>query len=145
MLKHPIDVVKVMTPFPHTVESSASIEDARAMIMEHDVACLPVTEAATLVGTVTSRDIELATALLSEEQRGGLRVRDLCTFDPYIVETHERAVTVIAHMRENDLTSALVVKHGRLVGIITCNNAYDLLLRCLQGKTGSDNIPDIPA
>lgn len=145
MLKHPLDVVKIMTPFPHTIDSSADLAEAGGMMLEHDISFLPVVEAQNLVGILTRRDIDLATSLLSEEQRAGLRVRDLCRFDPYIVETHERAATVIAHMCEHNLSSALVVKHGRVVGIVTCSNVYELLLRYMQGKSGSDNIPDIPA
>jgi hypothetical protein len=48
-------------------------------------------------------------------------------------------------MQTKRITSALVVKNGRLVGLFTSTNAFKLLVQLLLGKSTLNDPPDITA
>jgi len=140
------DVIKVMTPFPYTIEISKPLKDAKEMMESHDIGHLPVTENEELAGVVSKRDVELSLSLEKKYPEGKkFTVRDLCIVDPYVVETTEKVTTVAAKMSERYLGAALVVKNKRLVGIFTDTDAYEALINNLLGKGSSNDPPDIPA
>jgi acetoin utilization protein AcuB len=114
----------VMTPFPYSIDLAASLEQAKAMMEEHNIRHLPVTAAGNLVGVLSERDIlQARDARLQTQWRHDLRVRDVCTVNAYIVERSERLDHVLLHMAEQHIGSVLVVRHGKLVGIFTATDA----------------------
>jgi acetoin utilization protein AcuB len=129
-----IPTVKVaMTPFPHAVEIDAPISVARAMMSEHGVHQLPVTEAGRLAGVVSDRDVELVTA----SARGrplAARVRDACTPWVHVVEDGERLDRVLDRMASEHMAAALVVRRGKLVGIFTFTDACRLFAEWLRAR-----------
>ena len=50
----------VMTPFPTSIDIADSLQAALAMMQEHEIRHLPVTEQGQLVSVITDRDIRLA-------------------------------------------------------------------------------------
>jgi acetoin utilization protein AcuB len=145
-MKHILDIIKVMTPFPYTIDISSSLTEAKNMMEEHDITHLPVVSEGKLVGITTKRDSELAMALAAKSSPAAeLRVGDICIRDPYIVEPSDSVLAVVTQMVKRQITSALVVKHGRLVGVFTGTNAFQLLIQHLLGKTTLSEPPDITA
>ena len=145
-MKQILDIIRVMTPFPYTIDVSASLHQAQEMIEEHDITHLPVVAGERLVGVTTARDIQLALALDAKfPGKTGLKVMDICITDPYIVETSESVLSTVSQMLKKRITSALVVKNGRLVGLFTGTNAFKLLVQFLLGKTTLSEPPDITA
>lgn len=133
-------IKSLMTPFPYSVEAEASLEEARAMMMEHGIHHLPVTHDGGLVGVVTGRDLGLALdAKLRPAADDGLTVGDVCT-TPYVVETDERLDNVLLHMADQRIDAAVVLKDGRLAGIFTgtdaCRGFGELLRQELPGGDG---------
>jgi len=141
MKKMPL-IKSVMTPFPYSIESDQTLNDATAMMAEHDVRHLPVMEQGSLVGVITDSHIQL-------RRNGGTsspgpkleRVGDVCDMRAYVVELSTPLDSVLRHMSENHIGCTLVVKGGRLAGIFTTTDAcrhYGALLHTLC-RPGGDN------
>jgi CBS domain-containing protein len=145
-MKHILDIIKVMTPFPYTIDMSGSLDQAKRMLAEHDITHLPVVSGDDLYGITTRHDVDLALSVARKSAApDALKVGDVCTTHPYIVEPSESVLSVISQMLKKQITTALVVKHGRLVGIFTSTNAFKLLIHFLLGKTTLTEPPDITA
>lgn len=128
---HHMPTIKVaMTPFPYFIEIDQSVADARAMMREHEIHHLPVTEDGALVGVVSERDVRLLEVSRRGDATGGT-VRDACVRDVYVVDVDTPLDEVLLHLAESHVGSALVAKHGKLVGILTsgdvCRTLADLL------------------
>lgn len=113
---HRVPPVKtVMTPFPWSVDADASVSRARALMREHEIHHLPVTESGRPAGVV--RDVDL------EGRAEADAVREVFSRRAYVVELDAGLDGVLLHMAEHHLDSALVVRHGRLSGIFTATDA----------------------
>lgn len=117
--------VKVaMTPFPHHIDADASLAQARHMMVEHGIHHLPVMDADRLVGVISGREVALGTAIASvRDPEQEPRVRDACVLHAYVVEDTTPLDEVLAHMADERLGSALVVRRGKLVGVFTVTDA----------------------
>ena len=143
-MKHALEVVKVMTPFPHAIDSSLSLEDAEKKLMEHRNDLLPVTTGDFPSAILTRRDLEIAKTLRAGTE-GPTLIKDLGLPAPYIVEPTEQLAAVLSRMLREKLEAALVVKKGRIVGIFTYTDAYSVLLKFLSGSFSLFSPPDISA
>ena len=143
-------VKSVMTPFPYSVDAEAGLDQARAMMVEHDVRHLPVTQSGKIAGIVTDRDMKY---LLGPAVNAGaaigitdvdLRVRDAYVQDCYTVDLETPLVNVLSAMAERHIGAAVVTAHDRLVGIFTttdaCRAYADDLAHRFHGHT--DGPPD---
>ena len=108
-------IISTMTPFPFSIDIDAPLSAAIALMDEHDVHHLPVVEKHTVVGLVTLHDIRSR----SSAQQSALSVRDLYIDDPYIVDVTAPLDEVLATLAERHISSAIITKHGKLVGILT--------------------------
>ena len=122
-MKHIPLMKSVMTPFPYSIDSNATIREAQAMMADHGIRHLPVKNDGKLVSVITDRDIKLATHATVERNIGELRVRDLCVAEAYIVDLTERLDSVLLRMAQRHIGSVLVAKNGKLVGIFTTTDA----------------------
>ncbi len=128
-LRHMPTIKVAMTTFPYTIDIEASIADARAMMVMHDVRHLPVVDGAALAGIVSERDLRVAEGAGRQENDA---VRTACVLDTYLVEVDRLLDDVVAEMAERHIGSALVVKSGKLVGILTTSDACRLLAALLR-------------
>lgn len=134
-MKHMPQVVAVMTPFPHSVDIDAPLEAAIALMKERGFRHLPVVEAGVLRGVLTDRDLRSALGRnIGFHNAGALRVRDLFHDDAYTVEADTPLDQVAATMAERHIGSALVTKHGKLVGVFTSTDACRALARVLRER-----------
>jgi acetoin utilization protein AcuB len=123
----------VMTPFPYVVQVNDSVRAARALMVEHEVRHLPVKDGNRLLGVLTDRDLKRALdPSLGLPPKEELFVRDVFLPDAYIVDAAEPLDGVLDHLASRHIGSALVTKHGRLVGIFTLTDAAWLLCRHLR-------------
>ncbi len=131
---HHMPTIKVaMTPFPFFVEIDAPIADARAMMREHEIHHLPVTEDGALVGVLSERDVRLLE--VSRRGRADLgSVRDACVRDVYVVDVDTPLDEVLEHLSESHVGSALVVKNAKLAGILTSGDVCRVLADLLQQR-----------
>lgn len=117
--------VTIMTPLPHTIEASYSIHQAKAVMDAEGIRHLPVTSEGRLVGMLSERDLKLAFAVSATSDLGeGLNVGDVCNLEAYVVEYNTPLDHVLTHLAAERLSSALVTRNGKLVGIITNTDIY---------------------
>jgi acetoin utilization protein AcuB len=81
----------------------------------------------TLLGVLTDRDMKRALdPSLGLPPKAELFVRDVFVPDVYVVDVGEPLDGVLDHLSSQHIGSALVTKHGRLVGIFTLTDAAPL-------------------
>jgi acetoin utilization protein AcuB len=120
-----IPLVKaVMTAFPHSVERGASLETARALMVEHGIRHLPVLEDGRPVSVITDRDLQLAPEAWT--------VGDIARGEAYVVDLNEPLDVVLRHMAAAHLDCAVVVRDGKLAGIFTTTDACRHFAELLQ-------------
>lgn len=117
-------IKSAMTPFPHSIAIEAPLEQAIEMMTAHDIRHLPVKNGSRLVGIVTDREVRMVldTRLAPRWERE-LRVRDACIPDTYAVDLNTPLDMVLLEMAEKSISSALVLKDGKLAGIFTSHDA----------------------
>ena len=134
-LDHMPSVKLAMTPFPYCVDADASLGEARAMMVEHAIHHLPVTDAGALVGVISGREVALGTAISSVRGPGHEpRVRDAAVMHAYVVEDDAPLDVVLAEMAEQRIGSAIVVRRGKLVGVFTTTDACRVLADWLRDR-----------
>lgn len=127
----------VMTPFPYSVDSEAPIEQAVEFMREHKIRHLPVTTKGALTSLVTDRDIKLVLGPDFAYPRD-LKVRDAMVKDCYIVDLATPLRSVLRHMAEHRIGSALVTRRGKLAGVLTSNDACRAFADFLEDVEASD-------
>jgi len=133
-----------MTPFPYSVDIGAPLSEAHAFLRERQIRHLPVTEAGRIAGILTDRDIKLALGPdLGSPPERELTVRDVYQPDSYVVDAATPLEEVASTMALRHVGSALVTRHGTLVGIFTTTDACRALARVLRGQR-SETGPDQP-
>jgi acetoin utilization protein AcuB len=136
-------IKSVMTPFPHSAQSTETIARAGELMAGHAIQHLPVTEQGRLIGILGDR--ELRAALREDEQSGRKKprqVRETTISESHVVELTEPLDVVLLRMAEKKVESALVVKDERLVGIFTRTDAcrcFAELLRSLFPRDHDDD------
>jgi CBS domain-containing protein len=124
-MKPPPHVVSIMTPLPHTIEASSSIHKAKAVMDSEGIRHLPVTSEGRLVGMLSERDLKLAFAVAATTESGdSLNVGDVCNLEAYVAEFNTPLDQVLMHLAEHRMSSALVTRNGKLVGIVTNTDIY---------------------
>ena len=114
----------VMTPFPHSVELSAALGEARGMMLDLKVRHLPVTVDHELKGLISDRDIKLVLSPeLGSPDPKELTVEDAYVADSYMVDLEQPLREVLRAMAERHIGAAVVTAHGRLAGIFTATDA----------------------
>lgn len=121
-------VLSVMTPFPVHTTAETSIIAAQAIMRGHDVHHLPVEHDGRVIGVVSEGELRTAAALLESHE---LPVRRLCIRPPLVVETDAPVRGVVAEMAEAGVDAAVVLRHGRLAGIVTLTDICEELLRLM--------------
>ncbi len=112
-----------MTPFPYSIDLACGLSQASALMAEHEVHHLPVTEKGHLAGVITERDINAACAVVERDTREKLKVKDVYVSDAYVVDLNEPVDNVLMTMAERHIDSALVTRNGKLVGVFTHTDA----------------------
>lgn len=122
-------IKSVMTPFPFSIAPSASLEDAEKMMVEHDIRHLPVCDNHIVVGILSEREMRVALALRGDVS---LRVREVCSSSPLLVDLDERLDAVSAEMAGRRIGSAIVMRGDKLAGILTTTDVCRLLTEILR-------------
>jgi CBS domain-containing protein len=132
--RHLSEVQDWMSENPIVVKPDATLADAYALMMEHEVRRLPVVEH-DLVGVVTYSDIlrnvqgpldeaDTATGLLLSERK----VRDVMTYDPVTINPSATIQEAAERMLEFQVSGLPVVRNGKVIGIITESDIFRLVV-----------------
>lgn len=132
VLRHMPTIKVVMTTFPYAIDVEATLADAWAMMLEHGIRHLPVTEGDALIGIVTERDLRLVLRPGSTQTDG--IVRDVASSDLYVVGDDAPLDEVVRQMADRQIGSVLVVRHDKLVGILTTSDVCRILASLLESR-----------
>jgi len=119
-------VVERMTPNPVVVAADAPVGQALAIIEERKVRHLPVMEGENLVGVVSERELLRAAPDATVRQ---VMTRQVITVTEYTAL--EEAARIMA---DHKISSLPVMRHGRLVGIITETDLFRIFLELLGAR-----------
>ncbi|MCZ7664392.1 MAG: CBS and ACT domain-containing protein [Thermoleophilia bacterium] len=137
-----------MSTDPITIVPSASMKEAAQLMSQSEIRHLPVVEKDRLVGIVTLNDIRRASPSPATTFSVGevnylvdqIQVRDIMTPDPVTVSP-ETTVEDAALLGYRHRFGCLpVIEGGRLVGIITQQDLFDIIMSILQGGEGDRRI-----
>ena len=131
-MKRNPQVIAFMTPFPHSIDVEAPLEDAHELMRQHRFRHLPVTSGGAVVGVLTDRDIKLVLGPdFGSPVERELKVCDAYVEEPCVVPASTPVAKVARVMADNRIGSAIVTKHGKLVGIFTVTDACRALAEIL--------------
>ena len=125
-------IERYMTPLPHTIDASATMEAAHRIMREHRIRHLPVMQGGELVGLLSVRDLHLLESL-KDVDPAEVPVADAMSRKPYTVAGREPIDKVAAHMAAFKIGSALVVEDDIVTGIFTTHDALRALIH-LSGR-----------
>ncbi|MCX7796187.1 MAG: CBS and ACT domain-containing protein [bacterium] len=133
-----------MTPNPIVIDPEVSILDALHIMKENKVRRLPVVAHGKLVGIVTERDLRespslKATSLSIYELNYLLAktpVKEVMTKNPITVTPDTTIEEAAVIMRDNEISGLPVVEDGRVVGIVTETDIFDMLVKLLGFRKG---------
>ena len=97
---------------PVTVRPTQPLREALALMREHGISGVPVTEGLTPVGILTARDIRFEMNL--DQPVSALMTKKLVTVPPGVANDHAKRL-----LHQHRIEKLLVVEEGRLVGLIT--------------------------
>ncbi len=121
----PID--KYMTPMPHSIEPSQSLEDARKLMGKLEVRHLPVLSGGRIVGLLSERDLTYIRTLPGVDKQE-LKVKDAMVYEPIMVDQQESLQEVSKRMAEQHIGSVLVCNsQKKLLGIFSYVDALKVL------------------
>ena len=132
-------VARVMTPFPFALPGDADLDAAFEMMDEHDIRHIPVVRGDTVLGVVSERDLWRARA----QGRSDIDMAGLISHDPYIVEWNAYLHEVADVMGERKIGSAVVLREGRLAGILTTTDICSFLAEVLADHYAVPNEDDV--
>lgn len=132
-------VSDMMTPNPHTLLRSNSIDDARKMMNEHDIHHLPIVdEEGIMLGLVTQKDLLSAQESSLERQDRNLDSHHLAQLSELM---HKNVMTVSPHgglkeaakfMQKHKIGCLPILDSGKLVGIITDTDFVGIAINLLE-------------
>lgn len=142
-MKRNPQVIAFMTPFPHSIDVDAPLEDAHKLMREHHFRHLPVTSGGAIAGVLTDRDMKLIFGPdFGSPNERDLKVRDAYVEQPCVVGASTPVAMVARTMAEKHIGAALVTKHDKLVGIFTVTDACRALAQVLgdHGEEEEDSV-----
>jgi acetoin utilization protein AcuB len=129
-----------MTRGVHAVRSGESLRTAHEVMRSYRIRHLPVIDNGLVVGVVSLRDLILVEGLPGVDA-GQLQVADAMTHLPYVVSPDTDVREVMKEMQRRRLGSAIVVKHGALVGIFTTVDALRAFTQTLEAWDAASLLP----
>ncbi|MEZ4430611.1 MAG: CBS domain-containing protein [Nannocystaceae bacterium] len=118
------------------MEAGRSLAEARAMMDEHAIHHLPVTEGGALHGILSDR--ELRVARRSRATEAGVTVGEVCRLEPLVVDLNAGLDDVVSTMAARYVSAALVTREGKLCGILTTTDVCRLLAELLRAGAPPD-------
>lgn len=118
-----------MTPFPYFVEADDPIERVEQLMKSHRIRHVPVKQDGGVIGVVSERDLHA--------RERGVFAKDVLAADPYIVEITTSLHRVVSTMAERRLGCAVIVKHGKLAGILSVTDVCRVLASILAARFSS--------
>jgi len=111
----------IWTPAPQLIEASQPLNIARELMLRLNVRHLPVVIADELYGLICERELAVAEALAGGTG-GRVPVGQLIRKSAFVVNPEARPEEVALDMANGKHSAALVIRHGRVLGIVTTSD-----------------------
>jgi CBS domain-containing protein len=126
-----------MTPFPYFVHPDDPLSRVSELMRQHAIRHVPVKQDDRVVGLISEGDLRtLSTQAPGEVDPAAPRVGDLQGPPPYVVELSAPLGPVLLEMARRHVGSAIVLRSGRLAGIITETDVCRALGEVLERRFG---------
>jgi acetoin utilization protein AcuB len=137
--RHMPPVSTLMTPFPYFVHPDEPVARVLALMREHDIRHVPVKEEDRVVGLISETDVRWLTSPRGARvDPESVRVREVPVPPPYSVELTAPLGPVLLEMARLHVGSAIVLRSGRLAGIVTETDVCRALGSVLERRFGPD-------
>lgn len=110
-----MNIAKLMTPFPHTIRITETLEKAERMMRDYQVRHLPVMDGGNLIGIFSERDLERAKS--KNEKSDG--IENSFSHGTLIFDPETRLEDVCRRMVETKTECALICDNRKLVGLFS--------------------------
>jgi CBS domain-containing protein len=108
----------IMTPSPHTIQSSESVKGAAQVMRKSDIGDVIVLEGKRIVGILTDRDIVVRA--LAEGLDPATPVSEICSRELTTIRPTDSVGSVVRVMRDKAIRRLPVVEEsGEVVGIVS--------------------------
>ena len=135
--RHMPPVSTLMTPFPYFVHPDEPVSRVLALMREHDIRHVPVKEEDRVVGLISETDLRWLTSPRGASvDPESVRVREVPVPPPYSVELTAPLGPVLLEMARLHVGAAIVLRSGRLAGIITETDVCRALGSVLERRFG---------
>jgi acetoin utilization protein AcuB len=129
----PPSVGSAMTPFPYFVDLMDPVSTLEELMRAHAIRHVPVQSEGRVVGIVSERELHhLVNPSLPRVDKARIRARDVLIPNPYVAEIDTPLQTVVREMADRHIGSAIVVKHGKLAGILSVTDVCRTLAKLLE-------------
>lgn len=133
MTKSIPQIKKYMTTGVQTIGDEQPMSVAHQMMREQHIRHLPVLHQGTLVGVVTDRDLRLLESFRDVDPTQ-VKVSEAMTPEPYVVSPEAALDEVVSMMAAKKYGSAVVVDHGKVVGVFTTVDACSAFAELLTTR-----------
>ena len=133
-------VEAIMQPSPYFAQTSDPVSKILDLMGKHKIRHIPIKQGEQIVGIISERDLRwMETPAMSLPDPEEIPVHHIQVNQPYIVETDTPLNTVIAEMSKRKIGSAIVVKSGKLSGIVTTTDICNALVELLESQFQKKN------
>src|SRR5262245_29890409 len=120
-----------MTTCPHTIGRDQNLAQAHKMMRANDIRHLPVLDGGALVGVLSDRDLHLIETLRDVDVEQVI-VEEAMTPNVYTISPDTLLDEVVREMARHKYGSAVVMDHGKVVGVFTTVDALGALAELLE-------------
>lgn len=128
----------VMTSFPYFAGLADSVLELEKIMDERGIRHLPVQDHGKLVGIISERDLHhrvKRSAPAEEKER--VRARDVMVADPYVTSFNTPLNEVVAQMARRRIGATIVVRRGKLAGILSAMDVCRIFGEYLESWFGA--------
>jgi acetoin utilization protein AcuB len=136
-------VGSVMTPFPFFADAAEPVAKIERLMRKHKIRHVPVQRDGEVIGIVSERDLHhWRSQAAPERDKTVLLAADAMVPNPYVVAFDTPLSEVASEMNRRRIGSALVVRQGKLAGILSVMDICRILASLLDAefpvKNGND-------
>ncbi|KYK22571.1 hypothetical protein AYK24_01900 [Thermoplasmatales archaeon SG8-52-4] len=130
-------IIEIMNKKLHTVSSDDRVIHARRIMIDEDIARLPVVDSGNLVGMVSDNEISFALAKIKKSYPTGqqkhrldeLLVKDVMKTPAISVTTTMTVTDAANEMLKKNIGALPIIKNDKVVGIITRTDLLNTIMR----------------
>jgi CBS domain-containing protein len=126
-----MQVREIMTQPAHTIQASATAEQAAELMAEFNIGTLPVCDGDHIIGMITDRDI-LIRCVAQHEAPAGTIIRNIMTANPAVAKPTDSVEAAVELLGEREIMRLPVVEDSHVVGLLSAEDVVRAVFRTRQ-------------